>query len=125
MYYRGGYELPRDPGPGPDLVEVNLSSVAESAMMSVYPTVPIDVAVRCVLAASASPATQPNPYTAPRAEQPVPSIEPGESHGLPPWLATVISMLLPVVVLVLAFLVLRRIPASRGGGGFEEWTGGA
>jgi len=42
---------------------------------------------------------------------------------LPPALAFVLAVILPLGVAVALFVFLGRVPFSRGGAGFEEWKG--
>jgi hypothetical protein len=66
----------------------------------------------------------PSPTPQPPRAAPSPNPMPQATKPRSPVLIVLLSMLSPVVAVVLALLLVRRLPPSLRGGTFEEWTGG-
>ncbi len=110
-----------DPGPGMEIITVELQPALVAALKN--NRIPADEAIRRVLAANANPEPKrASPrLVAPRAN---PAPQTTNPRSTPAWLAVLFAVLAPVVLIVAVFVFLRRIPAARGGGGFDEWSGG-
>lgn len=71
--------------------------------------------INAKLSASASLRPQPTNPEDPRQQR---------TPQTPPWLAFVLALILPLALVWLALVFVGRLPLSRGGAGFDEWTGG-
>jgi hypothetical protein len=111
-----GRALPDDPGPGPDVVEVEIPSELLFVMKNQHPEVSTEEIVRRVLVANATPEQ--------KAKHPKPALVPHPEKSPSPVFSVLFAMLVPVVALVLTMILLRRFPPSRVGGSFDEWAGG-
>lgn len=111
-----GRTLPDDPGPGPDVVEVEIPSELLFVLKNQYPEVSPEEMARRVLVANATPEQ--------KAKHPKPALVPHPEKSPSPVFSVLFAMLVPVVAFVLTMILLRRFPPSRAGGSFDEWAGG-
>jgi hypothetical protein len=111
-----------DPGPGADVLSVEIAPAAASGIGRAYPGVSLDSVIRRVLAANAKP--EPPKAPAPRPNPAPPNPKLARSHETSPMLVVLLSMLAPVAGIIVLIILLRFIRPSGRGGGFDEWPGG-